>query len=117
MALITDIPADVPGTNALDDIPDELIGAGPAPAAVELAGKTLLVMDEPPNIGDFVKIEITLKCREDGRKALESGELVHFRRTNLIAAKVTTQPYKPEPEADAEPEPGLFDDDGNSEAE
>jgi hypothetical protein len=107
MALITDKPKDVPTTNALDGLPDDLLG--PVPARIEMSGKTLLILDNPPDPGEYLKVEITLRCKDEGKELLDNGELVHYRKTKFIAAKITAAPYKPEPEADGEPDPSLFD--------
>lgn len=107
MSLIKDAPQDLPTTDALADIPDDLLG--PVPAVIRLSGKDLLVMESPPNIGDFVKMEITMRCKDDGRTLLADGEIGHYRVMSFVAAKVTADPYKPEPEPEPEPEPGLLD--------
>lgn len=111
MALVTDKPEELRAQNDLDNIPQEALG--PVPARLEMSGKTLLVMDEPPAPGDFLKVELTLKCKSDGRELLEGGEFVHFRKTALIAAKVTAEPYKPEPEPEPEPDPAMIGEDGS----
>lgn len=110
--LITEQPPELKPENDLDNIDaDEL---GPVPAQLKLAGKTLLVMDIPPVKGEFVKVELTLKCKGDGSDLLEGDELVYFRKCVLVAAKVTTQPYKPQPEPKPEPEAGLLNADGTT---
>lgn len=82
------------------------------PAVVRLSGKDLLVMDTPPDIGEFVKMEITMRCKDDGRTLLADGEIGHYRVMSFVAAKVTAKPWKPEPEPQPEPDPALIDENG-----
>lgn len=112
MPIIKDMPADIPTTNALASIPDDLLG--PAPATIRMSGKDMLVMDKPPEIGEFVKMEVTMRCKDDGRTLLADGGIGHYRVMSFVAAKVTAEPYKPEAEpSDAPPEdPGMFDENG-----
>lgn len=113
MPIIKDMPADIPTTNALASIPDDLLG--PAPATIRMSGKDMLVMDRPPEMGEFVKMEITMRCKNDGRTLLADGGIEHYRVMTFVAAKVTTEPYKPEPEDTPLPndDPAMFDRDGN----
>lgn len=113
MALVTEQPADLKTTNILAYIPDDVLG--PAPATIRMSGKELLVMDTPPEIGEFVKMEITMRCKDDGRTLLADGGISHYRVMSFVAAKVTAEAYKPDPEAVAphqETDPGLFDENG-----
>jgi hypothetical protein len=111
MSLITGKPGDlVPTPNDLDSIPDDLLG--PHPANIRMSGKDLLVMDAPPDIGEFVKMEITMRCKDDGRTLLADGGIGHYRVMSFVAAKVTTDPYKPEPESGDDGQPGLLDANG-----
>lgn len=112
MPIIKDMPADIPTTNALASIPDDLLG--PAPATIRMSGKDMLVMDKPPEMGEFVKMEVTMRCKNDGRTLLADGGIEHYRVMSFVAAKVTTEPYKPEPE-DAPPpndDPAMIDENG-----
>lgn len=111
MSLITDKPADVGPQNDLDNVPDDELGT--APAVIRLSGKDLLVMDVPPNMGDFVKMEITMRCKDDGRTLLADGEIGHYRVMSFVAAKVTAEPYRPEPEPEPEPDPAMISEDGS----
>ncbi|MEE3066528.1 MAG: hypothetical protein VYA67_21735 [Actinomycetota bacterium] len=95
MTLVKDKPADTPTSNDLDNV--EVPDLSSTPAQIKLAGKTLLVMDKPPVKGEFIKVELTLKCKGDGSDLLDGDELVYYRRCVLIGAKVTTEPYKPAP--------------------
>lgn len=102
--LITEMPADTPTTNALASIPDDLLG--PHPATINMSGKDLLVMDTPPEMGAFVKMEITMLCKKDGRTLLPDGGIGHYRVMSFVAAKVTAEPYLPEAEPSADTAPG-----------
>lgn len=112
MAEVKTQPAGIPTTNTLNGIPDDLLG--PVAAVIRLSGKNLLTMDTPPEMGEFVKMEITMRCKDDGRTLLADGGIGHYRVMSFIGAKVTAEPYKPEPEPEAAPEPGLFDQAGGS---
>lgn len=111
MSLIDTKPADLKPQNDLDNIPDDELGT--APAVIRMSGKDLLVMDKPPAPGDFVKMEITMRCKDDGRTLLADGELGHYRVMNFVAAKVTAEPYRPEPEPEPEPDPAMIGEDGS----
>lgn len=108
--LIKDKPAGIKTENDLDNIPEDQLG--PVPAVIRLSGKDLLVMDSPPEMGEFVKMEITMRCKDDGRTLLADGEIGHYRVMSFVSAKVTAEPYKPEPESEPEPDPSLIDTDG-----
>ena len=114
MTLITQKPDGLaPTPNDLDNIPDDLLG--PHPARVELGGKILFVMDKPIEMGEFIKVEITIGCYDDGRCKV-GEEIVHYRKTKLIAAKPVSEPYTPEAEPTAPPpddDPAMIDRDGN----
>lgn len=114
MTLITQKPDGLaPTPNDLDNIPDDLLG--PHPARVELGGKILFVMDKPIEMGEFIKVEITIGCYDDGRCKV-GEEIVHYRKTKLIAAKPVSEPYTPEAEPAAPPpddDPAMFDRDLN----
>jgi hypothetical protein len=116
MAIVTDQPADLKTTNALDNIPDDDL-LGPVPAQLHFSGKTLLVMEKPPVKGEFVKVELTLRCKGDGTDLLDGDELVHYRKMAFVSAKVTAEAYKPnpaEPATDDPAAPAMFDHGGNT---
>lgn len=113
MGIVTEMPADTPTTNALASIPDDLLG--PHPATIRMSGKDMLVMEVPPEIGEFVKMEVTMRCKDDGRTLLADGGIGHYRVMSFVAAKVTAEPYKPEAESttDSGPQdPTMFDENG-----
>lgn len=113
MTIISDKPEGLKGSNALDDIPDDILG--PAPATIRMSGKDMLVMDKPPEIGECVKMEITMRCKDDGRTLLADGGIAHYRVMSFVAAKVTAEPYTPAPESDPPPDddPAMIDRDGS----
>ncbi|RFZ15055.1 hypothetical protein VIMS_02485 [Mycobacterium marinum] len=114
MTIISDKPEGLPSSNALDDIPDDILG--PAPATIRMSGKDMLVMDKPPEIGECVKMEITMRCKDDGRTLLADGGIAHYRVMSFVTAKVTAEPYMPAPESDPPPDdddPAMIDRDGN----
>lgn len=106
MGIVKDKPAELKPENDLDNV--EVPDLGNTPAQIRLGGKTLLVMDKPPVKGEFVKVELILKCKGDGSELLEGDEIVYSRTMSLIGAKVTTDPYKPKPE------PALLNPDGTT---
>lgn len=103
MGIVTEMPNGTPTTNALDVIPEDLLG-GPVPARIEMSGKTLLVLDRPPTPGEYLKVEITLQCKGEGFDVLADGTNQHYRKTRLIGATLTTEPYAPEPESPPVPD-------------
>ena len=111
MPVIKDKPADLPPENDLENLPDDLLG--PVPAVIRMSGKDLTIMDKPPEMGEFVKMEITMRCKKSERELLADGGIGHYRVMLFVAAKVTTEAYKPDPDEEPEPEPGLFDEHGN----
>ena len=121
MTLVTEKPEGLPAEpNDLDniDVPD----APPVPASIFLSGRALLVMDTPPEPGEFVKIEVTLRCREYAGRLLDGGEYSYRRIMDFISARVTTEPFTPvdntPPPPDPEkPQPALFDHGGDVSAE
>lgn len=115
MGIVTEKPTGLaPTPNDLDNIPDDLLG--PHPATIRMSGKDMLVMDRPPEMGEFVKMEVTMRCKNDGRTLLADGEIEHYRVMAFVAAKVTTEPYKvedtPPPPEDDENTPPMFGRDG-----
>lgn len=104
MALITENPGGLPPEeNTLRDIPDDLLG--PHPAVVQAFGKDLLKMDKPPEPGELLKIEITLRCKDEGRELLDSGDFKYYRKCKSLGANVTVEPYKPAAEPTPPPPP------------
>ncbi|MBU8833632.1 hypothetical protein [Mycolicibacterium goodii] len=122
MALITAEPKDLPTTNALDAIPDDLLGGPPPPAEIRMSGKILLTLENPPEPGDEIVLLIRLKVNGTGVDLHENDEEVPYRKAKLVTCwKPGTkepQPKKTQAELDAEAEaeaakdqPPLFGDD------
>lgn len=105
MALITDKPVDLPTTNALDDIPDDLLSV---PAAYLSFGSSPAAMDEPPELGDIRTYIVRAKCVGQSCSERQDGELRYGRRLSIIGC---WESGKQPPNAD-EQQPGLFDEAG-----
>ena len=106
--LVTKMPADTPTTDALASIPADLLG--PIPAEIRLGANVLMMMEDPPANGDTVTVVARLRIWRTGTDQQgEEAEERHFRQGKIIAAWVQGQPEPPDPD---EPQPGLFDDDG-----
>lgn len=129
MALVDDrtAPADIPTTNALDNIPDDLLGGPPPPAEIRMSGKTLLTLENPPEPGDELVLLIRVKVNGTGVDLHDNDEEVPYRKAKLVTC---WKPGSPEPqvpktqaELDAEAEaeaakdqPPLFGEDGEPES-
>lgn len=125
MALIDDrnAPADVPSTNALNDIPDDLLG-GPPPPAYLAFGTTPAAVENPPSDGDLVYYMVRARCKgEHGPLTRSDGEKRYRRDLQIQAIWLPGEPEpeieKTQAELDAEAEaeaakdqPPLFDEDG-----
>lgn len=115
MALVTQKPAALKPENDLDNIADDLLG--PHPAQIIFQNRILEVMDQPPEPGELVKFEFTLRTRKDGREKLNDDTYQHYRIMEFVKAVLTVGPYTPEPEAAADDppddDPAMFDEDGN----
>lgn len=110
MAEVTErtAPGWVPTTDALASIPADLLG--PIPAEIRLGANVLMMMETPPANGDTVTVVARLRIWRTGTDQQgEDAEERHFRQGKIVAAWVQGQPEPPDPD---EPQPGLFDDDG-----
>lgn len=106
MALITEQPQDLPTTNALDDIPDDLLDT---PAAYLTFGSTPCAMEEPPAVGDVRTFIVRARCTaEHGPIERKDGEMRYTRTLQIQAA---WEAGKQPPNTD-EDQPGLFDEAG-----
>ena len=108
MALITDreAPPEVPSTDALKDIPADLLG--PIPAEVRLGQNVLMMMDRPPELGDTVTVVCRLRITREGKEKASGdaeGEIRHFRGGKIVASWLQGTPEPPDPEA---LQPALF---------
>ena len=109
MTLITQKPNGIASTNALDDIPADLLG--PVPAEIRLGSTTLLVMEKPPEVGDVITVSMRLKVKREAKDlgGEEGGELVHFRGCKIVAAWLKGEPEPPNADED---QGALIDEDG-----
>lgn len=111
MALIDQKPEGLDSTNALDDIPDDLLGGPPSPAVIKLSNMNLAVLADPPGPGEDVVLLVRLRVYDIGTAYGDNGEgepSSPYRKTKLIACwKPGTkepQPKKTQAEQDAEAE-------------
>lgn len=108
MGVDTTTAAHHASTNALDDIPADLLG--PIPAELRLGSNTLLVQETPPHVGDTVTICARLRIVREGKEQLDTdGDVTHFRNAKVVAAWIKGDP---EPPNEDEDQPALYDDDG-----
>jgi hypothetical protein len=111
MALVKNKPKGIPSGNDLDKI-----GPPPvAPAEIRLGGKILTVLENPPGLGHEVTLLIKVKVNEVCTGEKSEGEIVHYRKTALLAAWLPGTPAPPDNQAaliDADGNP--IDDDGDS---
>ncbi len=109
MAEITKMPTDVPSTDALKSIPDDLLG--PIPAEIKLGQAVLMVMEKPPEVRDVITVVMRLKVKDAGvAEAGEGGEeLTHYRKVKVVTAWIQGDPEPPNPEDE---QPAMFGEDG-----
>lgn len=128
MALVTDAPDDLPEANpdVLKDLidPDELIPERKVRAEIQMSGKTMTMLEDPPGIGDTVTLMVELEVTAEGReKRKATDEYSYYRKTRLVACWVpgTARPERKKTQAEldaeaaaeaAEDQPPLFDEDG-----
>lgn len=126
--LITDQPENIPTTNALADIPDDLLGGPPPPADIILASKTLTTLADPPGRADTIVLMVRLRVYDIGVAYGDNGEgePTHYRKTKLVSCWLPSDPEpeieKTQAEIDAEAaaeaakaQPPLFGDDPDAE--
>ena len=127
MSLITDriAPPDVPSTDVLRDLPDDILGGPPPPAYLSF-GMTPCPIENPPNADDddIRVFMVRARCTgEHGPLKRNDGE-VRYKRDMQIQAiwlpgEPEPEPVKTKAELDAEAEaeaaknqPPLYDDEG-----
>ncbi len=128
MALVTEAPEDLPAVpNDLDDVidPDEVIPERKIRAEIQMSGKTLTIVEDPPACGDTITLMVELEVTAEGReKRKAKDEFAYYRKTRLAACwlpggqKPERKKSKAEEDAEAEAaaaenQPPLFDEDGN----
>ena len=107
--LVTDKPENLPTTNTLDKIPADLLG--PVPAEIQLAGKTLKILEKPPQAGETIDLMIRLRVYDVGVAYGDNGtgEPSHYRKTKLIDCWLPSEPAPPNADED---QGALIDEDG-----
>ena len=117
MALIDEKPADLASTNALDEVPDDLLG-GPPPAYLKL-GTSPYAVDAPPERGDERLYCVRLVCKGKNEKDMADGKVRHERSMHCVKMWPLGEPEPEDPKTDeelaAEDQPPLFGDDGEPE--
>ena len=122
MTLIADKPDGLDSTNALDGLPDDLLGGPPPPAEIRMSGKTLLTLENPPEPGDELVLLIRVKVNGTGVDLHDNDEEVPYRKAKLVtcwkSGTKEPQQQKTKEQLDAEAaaeaaknQPELFDDD------
>lgn len=104
--LVTDKPQDLPTTNALDDIPDDLLDI---PAAYLSFGTSPCALDDPPEIDEVRTYIVRVRCTGKTEKERTDGEMRHGRQ---LAIQACWESGKQPPNTD-ENQPGLFDEAGD----
>lgn len=124
--LVKDQPEDLPTTNALDEVPDDLLGGLQPPAYLSF-GMTPAAIENPPANGDVVVYMVRARCKgEHGPLTRADGEERYKRDLQIQAIWLPGEPEPEEPktqaELDAEAEaeaakaqPPLFGDDPDAE--
>lgn len=108
MAHITEKPTGLPSTNQLDSIPDDLLGN--IARELRLGQNTLLVLDDPPKLGETRDVVVRLRVTREGaeQKAVD-GETTHFCGGKIVTAWMLGQPVPPKEDED---QGALLDEDG-----
>ncbi|XTP37126.1 hypothetical protein ACORG1_13290 [Mycobacterium sp. TJFP1] len=106
--LVTDKPENLPTTNALDGIPADLLG--PVPRELRLGANVLMVLEDPPKLGETRDVVVRLRVTREGaeQKAVE-GETTHFCGGKIVTAWLLGQPVPPKADED---QGALIDEDG-----
>ncbi|WP_457138523.1 hypothetical protein [Mycobacteroides abscessus] len=117
MAEVTEKPADLPSTNALDKFDD---GLATGPTEIRLGQAVLMSLSDPPEAGEYIDISARLYIKHAGfDQNTPDSPKVPVRQAKIIVAwPLGEQMPKPKskngaeiPEVDGQ-EP-LFDDDGD----
>lgn len=114
MGIITDrtAPPDVPTTNALASIedPDAVV-----PHEMRLGQNVLLMLDEPPRLGETRNIVVRLRCNRIGEEQpAVDGEIRYFCGNTIVTAWELGKPKPPDPDQE---QPALFGEDGEVSAD
>ncbi|CQD03659.1 hypothetical protein BN000_00614 [Mycobacterium europaeum] len=107
MSLITEKPEGLASSNALDNIPDDLLDT---PAAYLAFGSTPCAMEEPPAVGEVRTYIVRPRCTaEHGPIERKDGEM---RYTRTLTIQAAWESGKQPPNTDDQ-QPGLFDEAGD----
>lgn len=88
MTIITEKPEGLKSSNDLDYIvdPDEQTPERTLRAEIQMSGKTMTVVENPPDCGDTITLMVELKVTAEGReKRKSSDEYAYYRKTRLVA--------------------------------
>ena len=111
MGVDTTTAADHPSTNALDDLPDDILSV---PPAYLVLGTTPAALIDPPALGDTITCHVRLRCTaEHGPIERKDGDRRYTRTMSVQAIWREGEPEPPDATAD---QPGLFDE-GDDESE
>lgn len=109
MAEIKEKPTGLASTNALDNLPDDLLDTPPAYYSF---GQTPAPMEDPAGIDDWDIFVIRARCVGMSQSERSGGEMRHGRKMQIQWCIKKGQPEPPDPE---EEQPGLFDESGMDE--
>lgn len=112
MALNTKQPNDLPSTDALKDIPRDLLG--PVPRELRLGANVLLMLENPPDLGGTLDVVLRIRNVREGKEKVNSdadGEITHFCAGKVVTAWLFGQPTPPKEDED---QGALIDEDGNA---
>lgn len=109
MALIDQKPEGLDSTNALDQIPDDLLGHPPGPQNIMLGSSVLTAMDPPPKTGDYIDIAMRLRIKRTAEdQPTPDSPLSYPRYCEIVVAwplgEEMPKPKKTQAEQDAEAE-------------
>lgn len=94
MALIKDKPENTPTTDALAGLQVE-----PAEREIRLGQNVLLVLDDPPKLGDTRDIVLRLRCKTRAEEQNNAeGDITHYCGMKIVTAWELGQPKPPLPE-------------------
>lgn len=105
MGKVTDPPADIKSTNALDGVDTGKVDTGGSYIGFRA---TNIKLEDPPEIGDTGRLVVQYKCVGDGRREAADGELRDTRSLKVIAV----WPAGGKPPAHVTEQPGMFDSNG-----
>lgn len=105
--LITDKPLNLPTTNALDNLPADLLDKPPAYYAL---GNSPTPMENPPETGEVRTILCRVVCTGERKKVRTDGELRYVREFTIQACWEKGQPEPPNPDDE---QPALIATDGS----